>query len=162
MHLNLRYGDESLSIYLRPALALASYATEDSNAEKFVARCTVIAQILAVESNYPLPYAELSNMARLIPAVALLVASAWAQFVPSAQGLTAVTGYAGVQVRFKEVPTGICELDPSVKSYAGYADVDVNEHIHWWFFEARDVDPLAAPLTVWINGGWVSFIVATR
>jgi len=62
-------------------------------------------------------------------------------------------GFAGIPVRYKEVPTGICEMDPNVKSYSGYADVDKDQHIFFWFFEARDVDPLTAPLTVWMNGG---------
>jgi carboxypeptidase C (cathepsin A) len=56
-------------------------------------------------------------------------------------------------VRYMEVPTGICELDPNVKSYSGYADVSENQHIFFWFFEARQVNPNEAPLTVWINGG---------
>ncbi|KAI1151556.1 Alpha/Beta hydrolase protein [Nemania diffusa] len=79
--------------------------------------------------------------------------SAQAQFVKPPTGLKRVMGYADIPVRYKEVPTGICELDPSVKSYSGYADVGENEHIFFWFFEARDVDPTSAPLTVWINGG---------
>lgn len=84
-----------------------------------------------------------------------LLSSSLAQFVaqPSASAFTNAIGYAGVPVRYKEVPTGICELDPAVKSYSGYADVSENQHIFFWFFEARDVDPLEAPLTVWINGG---------
>ena len=81
--------------------------------------------------------------------------AAVAQFVvqPPPSAFTSATGYAGVPVRYKEVPTGICELDPNVKSYSGYADVDQNQHIFFWFFEARQVDPKEAPLTVWINGG---------
>ncbi|KAI9660004.1 MAG: hypothetical protein M1821_001356 [Bathelium mastoideum] len=76
-----------------------------------------------------------------------------AQFVPAPNDLITKQGYAGIQVRYKEVPTGICETDPDVKSYSGYSDVDENQHIFWWFFEARNQDPSTAPLTVWINGG---------
>ena len=84
-----------------------------------------------------------------------LLSTALAQFVaqPPASAFTHATGYANVPVRYKEVPTGICELDPNVKSYSGYADVSENQHIFFWFFEARDIDPTEAPLTVWINGG---------
>ncbi|KAF2853202.1 carboxypeptidase S1 [Plenodomus tracheiphilus IPT5] len=86
-------------------------------------------------------------------AVPLLVAGAVAQFVPAPTDLITKEGYAGINVRYKEVPAGICELNPNVKSYSGYADVDDNQHIFWWFFEARNQDPSDAPLTVWINGG---------
>ena len=75
------------------------------------------------------------------------------QFVAPPTDLINAQGAAGVQVRYKEVPTGICEQDPNVKSYSGYADVSENAHIFWWFFEARNQDPTTAPLTVWINGG---------
>ncbi|KAF2156305.1 alpha/beta-hydrolase [Myriangium duriaei CBS 260.36] len=86
----------------------------------------------------------------------LLVAGsnyAAAQFVPAPTDLTTKTGSANVQVRYKQVPNGVCELDPKVKSYSGYADVGQDEHIFWWFFEARGQDATKAPLTVWINGG---------
>ena len=76
-----------------------------------------------------------------------------AQFVPAPTNLTQKIGYANVPVRYKEVPAGICELNSSVKSYSGYVDVAENEHYFFWFFEARNVDPSTAPLTVWINGG---------
>lgn len=56
-------------------------------------------------------------------------------------------------MRYKEVPAGICEQDASVKSYSGYADVAENQHLFFWFFEARNEDPSKAPLTLWINGG---------
>jgi carboxypeptidase C (cathepsin A) len=79
--------------------------------------------------------------------------TAIAQFVPTPTNFTHKTGYAGVPVRYKQVPAGICELDPKVKSFTGYADVSANEHIFFWFFEARNQDPTTAPLTVWINGG---------
>lgn len=46
-----------------------------------------------------------------------------AQFVPVPTDLISTTGYAGIPVRYKQVPAGICELDPDVKSYSGYADV---------------------------------------
>ncbi|KAI1451907.1 carboxypeptidase S1 [Annulohypoxylon moriforme] len=86
----------------------------------------------------------------------LLVAAAscgLAQFVTPPTTLKEVTGYAGIPVRYKEVPAGTCELNPDVKSYSGYADVAEDQHIFWWFFESRNQDPSEAPLTVWINGG---------
>ncbi|EPS25504.1 hypothetical protein POX_c03886 [Penicillium oxalicum] len=88
-----------------------------------------------------------------VVAAALLLSSASAQFVKAPTDLITKKGHAGINVRYKEVPAGICEQDPSVKSYSGYADVGEHEHIFWWFFEARNKDPTEAPLTVWINGG---------
>ncbi|KAI1275085.1 Alpha/Beta hydrolase protein [Xylaria sp. FL0933] len=79
--------------------------------------------------------------------------TAQAQFVKPPTDLKRVIGHYDIPVRYKEVPTGICELDPDVKSYSGYADVGEDQHIFFWFFEARQVDPSEAPLTVWINGG---------
>ncbi|KAL6712211.1 hypothetical protein ACN47E_000088 [Coniothyrium glycines] len=84
---------------------------------------------------------------------ASLAAGALAQFVPAPTDLIDKEGYAGIHVRYKEVPAGVCELDPNVKSYSGYVDVDDDQHMFWWFFEARNQDPTEAPLTVWINGG---------
>jgi carboxypeptidase C (cathepsin A) len=87
---------------------------------------------------------------------AVLLASAQlalSQFVATPKNFTSKTGYANVTVRYKSVPAGICETDPDVKSYSGYADVSPGQHIFWWFFEARNVDPTTAPLTIWINGG---------
>jgi len=90
-------------------------------------------------------------------ATALLLAcagqAALSQFVTPPKNLTHAIGYADIPVRYKQVPAGICEQDPDVKSYSGYADVAPHQHIFWWFFEARHVDPTEAPLTVWINGG---------
>ncbi|KAL8723286.1 MAG: hypothetical protein Q9225_000408 [Loekoesia sp. 1 TL-2023] len=77
----------------------------------------------------------------------------FAQFIPAPTDLISTQGYANLTVRYKEVPTGICELDPNVKSYSGYVDVALDQHIFFWFFEARNEDPSAAPLTTWINGG---------
>jgi carboxypeptidase C (cathepsin A) len=76
-----------------------------------------------------------------------------AQFVPKPTDLISKVGYAGIPVRYKQVPTGICELDPNVKSFSGYADVEENQHMFFWFYEAREVDPKTAPLTLWISGG---------
>ncbi|KAH8658371.1 Alpha/Beta hydrolase protein [Xylariales sp. PMI_506] len=75
------------------------------------------------------------------------------QFIPPPTDLTEAVGYADIPLRYKEVPSGICELDPGVRSYSGYADVGNDQHIFWWFFEKRGGDPTTAPLTVWINGG---------
>lgn len=76
-----------------------------------------------------------------------------AQFVPQPQDLINKKGAAGVDVRYKEVPLGICENTPGVKSFSGYSDVGKDQHIFWYFFETRKGDPKDAPLTVWINGG---------
>ncbi|EOD42940.1 putative carboxypeptidase s1 protein [Neofusicoccum parvum UCRNP2] len=94
-----------------------------------------------------------STLAALAVAATAVLPAVSAQFVTAPQNLTLKKGAAGVNVRYKEVPTGICELDPNVKSYSGYADVAEDQHIFWWFFEARNQDPTTAPLTVWINGG---------
>jgi hypothetical protein len=83
----------------------------------------------------------------------LLLSCVSAQFITPPTDLKTKEGYAGINVRYKNVPKGICELDGSVRSIAGYADVGVDEHLFFWFFEARTVHPHEAPLTVWINGG---------
>jgi len=62
-----------------------------------------------------------SRSTAVVISAAAFVASA--QFVPAPTELISTTGYAGVPVRYKQVPPGICELDPDVKSYSGYADV---------------------------------------
>nr|POF17545.1 carboxypeptidase y like a [Quercus suber] len=76
-----------------------------------------------------------------------------AQFIDPPTDLVSSEGYADITVRYKQVPDGICELTPGVKSYSGYLDVEDNQHLFFWFFEARNQDPNDAPLTVWINGG---------
>jgi carboxypeptidase C (cathepsin A) len=75
-----------------------------------------------------------------------------AQFVPAPTDLITAQGHAGIPVRYKQVPAGICEQDERVKNFAGYSDVAKDQHIFWWFFEARNA-PEKAPLTIWINGG---------
>ncbi|KAF7195659.1 Carboxypeptidase S1-like B [Pseudocercospora fuligena] len=76
-----------------------------------------------------------------------------AQFIPAPTDLNASKGYLDIPVRSKLVPEGTCELTPGVKSYSGYVDIHEDQHIFFWFFEARNEDPKKAPLTVWINGG---------
>jgi hypothetical protein len=63
--------------------------------------------------------------------LAALANSAAAQFVPAPTDLITKKGHADINVRYKEVPAGICEQDPNVKSYSGYADIGENEHIFW-------------------------------
>ncbi|KAH8900587.1 alpha/beta-hydrolase [Thozetella sp. PMI_491] len=88
-----------------------------------------------------------------LPLLSGLFRNAIAQFITEPVGLTSAVGGAGVRLRYKEVPVGICELDPMIKSFSGYADVADNNHIFFWFFEARNQNATEAPLTVWLNGG---------
>lgn len=62
-------------------------------------------------------------------------------------------GFEGATLRYREVPSQICELESDVKSYSGYVDISEHEHIFFWFFEARTLEPQKAPLTAWISGG---------
>jgi carboxypeptidase C (cathepsin A) len=87
-----------------------------------------------------------SIQAVLLAALALASQLVAAQFVETPTDFTNATGYAGVPVRYKEVPAGICEMNPDVKSYSGYADVEENQHIFFWFFEARNMNASEAPL----------------
>ena len=73
-------------------------------------------------------------------------------FVSPPSRLKTKNGYQNTTVRFKEVPAGICEMNEKAKSYSGYVDTAVNEHMYFWFFESRN-NPREAPLTVWFNGG---------
>ena len=43
----------------------------------------------------------------------------------------------------------------SLSSYAGYITVDepTGSNLFFWLFEAQRVDPAAAPLLIWLNGG---------
>ncbi|KAJ9221317.1 hypothetical protein DTO169C6_6305 [Paecilomyces variotii] len=94
-----------------------------------------------------------SSSSMLLLLAAALLPVAYAQFVAPPTDLTATKGYLDIPVRYKKVPNGVCETDPNVKSFSGYVDVEENEHIFFWFFEARNEEPEKAPLTVWINGG---------
>lgn len=54
-------------------------------------------------------------------AVGLLAAGAAAQFVPAPTDLITKEGYAGINVRYKEVPTGICEVRSHLESKEYYS-----------------------------------------
>jgi Serine carboxypeptidase len=64
-----------------------------------------------------------------------------------------ITSPGGATIRYKEPgKAGVCETTPGVNSYAGYVDLDGNDHMFFQFFEAR-TDPANAPITLWLNGG---------
>ncbi|TGO41276.1 hypothetical protein BHYA_0024g00550 [Botrytis hyacinthi] len=88
-----------------------------------------------------------------VPILLTAATSVAAQFVKAPTDLINATGYLDLPVRYKEVPTGICETQEGVKSYSGYVDVEEDQHVFWWFFETRNGNASEAPLTVWINGG---------
>lgn len=90
---------------------------------------------------------RLSLLAALALASAL-PSSTHAQFVRPPTDLISKAGAAGVSIRYKVVPTGICETRPNVTSYSGYVDVAPDQHIYFQFFEARKGDPKKAPLSV--------------
>jgi len=56
-------------------------------------------------------------------AVAAFSVLANSQFVPAPTDLIHTKGFLDLPVRYKEVPDGICELTPGVKSYSGYVDM---------------------------------------
>ena len=80
--------------------------------------------------------------------LSIAVRPAFSQFLSPPTNLTSAN-----QVRYKEVPPGICEQRDDIRSISGYVDVSADEHVFFWFFEARNADPRTAPLTTWINGG---------
>ncbi|KAK2008829.1 serine carboxypeptidase [Colletotrichum eremochloae] len=55
------------------------------------------------------------------------------------------------RTRFVE-NSGICETTKGVKQYSGYFDVGNDDHMFFWFFEARN-NASTAPLALWLNGG---------
>ncbi|KAI0326943.1 serine carboxypeptidase [Cubamyces sp. BRFM 1775] len=48
--------------------------------------------------------------------------------------------------------SGVCETTPGVYQASGYADLDKDNSLWFWFFEARE-RPETAPLTLWLQGG---------
>ena len=103
---------------------------------------------------YELLFAMSFIAAALFCFLVLAAESAFSQWVSPPADLQNASLYPGTyQVRYKEVPPGICEQRDDIKSISGYVDVSDNEHIFFWFFEARNADPTTAPLTTWINGG---------
>ncbi|KAL0259260.1 hypothetical protein SLS55_006765 [Diplodia seriata] len=81
-------------------------------------------------------------MPSVFTTIAVAATAVSAQFVTAPTNLTLKKGAAGVNVRYKEVPTGICETDPDVKSFSGYADVAEDQHIFWyvWHLELARFD----------------------
>lgn len=88
-----------------------------------------------------------------ICALAAAIPLTASQFVPLPSGLIQTFGYMNLSVRYKEVPGSICETTPGVKTYTGYVDIAEDQHLFFWFFEARNQDPTTAPLTIWVDGG---------
>jgi len=62
-------------------------------------------------------------MLSLFTTACTLFAVVSAQFVSPPTNLKNKTGYAGINIRYKNVPTGICELDPKVWSIAGQSQL---------------------------------------
>jgi len=65
---------------------------------------------------------------KLITAAAVLLPAAIAQFVPAPTDLISKVGNANYTVRYKSVPSGICEMTPGVKSYSGYCTASPHAH----------------------------------
>lgn len=65
----------------------------------------------------------------------------------------------GGSLRFVE-NSGVCETTPGVFTASGYADLNANQSMWFWFFEARN-NKSTAPLSIWLNGG-VSVSVLPR
>ncbi|KAK3327682.1 carboxypeptidase S1 [Cercophora scortea] len=63
----------------------------------------------------------------------------------------------GVSVTYQQ--TRLCETNPNIKSYSGYITLPASaqrpypSNLFFWFFEARDISPSLAPLTLWLQGG---------
>lgn len=97
------------------------------------------------KSSVLLQLCELSTLVMSVPT------SSYGVNQPS--NITKIQGYGDLRLRYREVPSWVCEMTPGVKSYAGYVDISDDVHMFFWFFEARVSDPTKAPLTTWISGG---------
>lgn len=126
---------------------------------KAVAKVTLLRKLFAFSTLFALSiecwpfFIEMDFLARAALLATTLLGAVHSQFVSAPTDLISTKGFLDIPVRYKEVPEGICELTPGVKSYSGYVDISPHQHLFFWFFEARNQDPASAPLTVWINGG---------
>lgn len=84
--------------------------------------------------------------------VAGIVPSTQAWFVRPPTDLISKAGAAGVGVRYKKVPPGICETRDNITTLSGFADIDADRHMYFQFIETRNGNPKKAPLTIFLNG----------
>lgn len=85
--------------------------------------------------------------------LSLTASAVVSQFVSPPTDLINATGYLDIPVRYKEVPTGICELDPNVKSYSGYVDVEEGQHYFFWFLYVISIYTFCSSWTVCWEAG---------
>ncbi|TBU33355.1 serine carboxypeptidase [Dichomitus squalens] len=104
-------------------------------------------------SDYPLPSHSTSKGSGMWLATFALLATPTVVIglVNSALLDVRASDRAPSQLRLVE-NSGECETIPGVNQASGYADIDANNSMWFWFFEARE-HPETAPLTLWLQGG---------
>jgi len=89
----------------------------------------------------------------MILSVLLFVTATAAQFIPAPTDLISTKGFLDIPVRYKEVPTGICELDPNVKRSVYFLTYsNMQSEIVVWQIALRPAHPtihnLAIPVVI--------------